>query len=91
MIEFKNVTKTFKSGGNEITALDDVSLTIEKGDIFGVVGFSGAGKSTLIRTVNLLERPTKGSVAVAGTDLTTLKSKELRAERKKDRYDFSTF
>lgn len=83
MIEFKNVTKTFKSGGKEITALDGVSLTIEKGDIFGVVGFSGAGKSTLIRTVNLLERPTEGSVAVAGTDLTTLKSKELRAERKK--------
>lgn len=83
MIEFKNVTKTFKSGGKEVTALEGVSLTIEKGDIFGVVGFSGAGKSTLIRTVNLLERPTKGSVTVAGTDLTTLKPKELRAERKK--------
>ncbi|EUJ49232.1 methionine import ATP-binding protein MetN [Listeria rocourtiae FSL F6-920] len=91
MIEFKNVTKTFKSGGKEVTALDGVSLTIEKGDIFGVVGFSGAGKSTLIRTVNLLERPTNGSVTVAGTDLTTLKPKELRAERKKDWHDFSAF
>lgn len=83
MIEFKDVTKTFKSGGKEITALDGVSLTIEKGDIFGVVGFSGAGKSTLIRTVNLLERPTTGSVTIAGTDLTGLSSKDLRAERKK--------
>lgn len=83
MIEFKDVTKTFKSGGKEITALDGVSLTIEKGDIFGVVGFSGAGKSTLIRTVNLLERPTTGSVTIAGTDLASLSSKDLRAERKK--------
>ncbi|EUJ44312.1 methionine ABC transporter ATP-binding protein [Listeria riparia] len=83
MIEFKDVTKTFKSGGKEITALDGVSLTIEKGDIFGVVGLSGAGKSTLIRTVNLLERPTTGSVTIAGTDLASLSSKDLRAERKK--------
>ncbi len=58
MIEFRHVSKMFDSGDKQIEALKDVHLTVEKGDIFGVIGYSGAGKSTLIRTVNLLEYPT---------------------------------
>lgn len=83
MIEFKGTTKQFKSKAGTVTALDNVHLTIEKGDIFGVIGFSGAGKSTLLRTVNLLETPTGGSVLVEGKDLTTLSKAALREEKKK--------
>ncbi|MDB2384701.1 methionine ABC transporter ATP-binding protein [Endozoicomonas sp.] len=81
MIELKNVSKRFISDGNEVIALDDISLTVPEGAIYGVIGSSGAGKSTLIRCVNLLERPTSGSVMVAGSDLTTLSDKELRMAR----------
>lgn len=82
MIEFLQVGKTFESGGKTINALKGVTLTVEKGDIFGVIGFSGAGKSTLLRTVNLLERPTSGSVIVDGKDLTALSVHELRSVKK---------
>lgn len=82
MIEFHDVQKTFESGGKTVEALKGVTLTVEKGDIFGVIGFSGAGKSTLLRTVNLLERPTSGKVIVDGKDLTTLSVKELRSVKK---------
>ena len=63
--------------------MDDVSLTIQDGDIFGIIGFSGAGKSTLVRCINLLERPTSGSVEVDGQELTRMSAKELRQARKK--------
>jgi D-methionine transport system ATP-binding protein len=81
LITIEHLTKTYRHRGAAITALDDVSLTAERGDIFGVVGESGAGKSTLIRCVNLLERPTAGRVLVEGTDITTLRGAALRRAR----------
>ena len=78
MIEFKNIYKTFKTKETEVHALQDVSLTIEKGDIFGVIGFSGAGKSTLVRMVNALEIPTSGTVTVNGRNVSELKGTDLR-------------
>ena len=83
MIEFQQVTKTFQTKKQTVEALKGIDLTVEKGDIFGVVGYSGAGKSTLIRLVNLLERPSTGQVIVDGQPLTELKPKQLRAEKKK--------
>ncbi|PZU19063.1 MAG: DL-methionine transporter ATP-binding subunit, partial [Chryseobacterium sp.] len=62
MIEIKNISKTFHHKKQSFKALDNISLTIEKGDIVGIIGFSGAGKSTLIRTVNLLEKPDNGEI-----------------------------
>ena len=82
LIEIRGLTKAFGSGAAAVTALNDVSLDIEEGEIFGVIGLSGAGKSTLVRCMNLLERPDIGSVTVAGADLTRLKPKELRAARR---------
>ncbi|MDD7805096.1 MAG: methionine ABC transporter ATP-binding protein [Endozoicomonas sp. (ex Botrylloides leachii)] len=81
MIELKHVSKVFASGDKEDKALDNISLTVPEGTIYGVIGPSGAGKSTLIRCVNLLERPTSGSVRVAGSDLMMLSEKELRTAR----------
>lgn len=66
-----------------VTAVDDVSLSVQKGDIYGIVGFSGAGKSTLIRTVNLLQKPTRGEVIIGNEDITKLNEKSLRERRKK--------
>ncbi|MER2191958.1 MAG: methionine ABC transporter ATP-binding protein [Solibacillus sp.] len=83
MIEFHGTTKEFRTKNSTITALDAVHLTINHGDIFGVIGFSGAGKSTLLRTVNLLEAPTSGKVLVDGKELTALSKRELREEKKK--------
>ncbi|MCQ9637736.1 ATP-binding cassette domain-containing protein [Chryseobacterium sp. WG23] len=83
MIEIKNISKTFHQKKQSFKALDRVSLTIEKGDIVGIIGFSGAGKSTLIRTVNLLERPDEGQIIINGKDFTQLSSKQLAEERKK--------
>ncbi|MEO2475076.1 ATP-binding cassette domain-containing protein, partial [Enterococcus faecalis] len=60
MIELKNISVTFQQKKQEIQAVQDVSLTIDKGDIYGIVGYSGAGKSTLVRVINLLQRPTAG-------------------------------
>ncbi|MGG3887611.1 methionine ABC transporter ATP-binding protein [Metabacillus fastidiosus] len=82
MIHFHEVSKVFNDGAKEIEALKDINLTIEKGDIFGVIGFSGAGKSTLLRTVNLLEYPTSGTVIVEGKNLAALSNKELREAKK---------
>lgn len=82
MIEIQNVSKRFASTSGEIHALKQVSLTVEKGDIFGVIGFSGAGKSTLVRLVNLLEYPSEGRVLIDGTDITTLSKADLRKLRK---------
>ncbi|MBL3547204.1 MULTISPECIES: methionine ABC transporter ATP-binding protein [Chryseobacterium] len=83
MIEIRNISKTFHQKKQSFKALDRVSLTIEKGDIVGIIGFSGAGKSTLIRTVNLLERPDEGQIIINGKDFTQLSSKQLAEERKK--------
>jgi len=83
MIEIKNISKTFHQKKQSFKALDDVNLTVEKGEIVGITGFSGAGKSTLIRTVNLLERPDAGEIIINGTDFTRLNSKQLAKERKK--------
>lgn len=81
MIELKHLTKTFKTDNGPVTALNDVSLSIAQGDIYGIIGFSGAGKSTLVRCINLLERPDTGEVWVDGTELTHLTESQLRAER----------
>ncbi|WP_295751075.1 methionine ABC transporter ATP-binding protein [uncultured Oscillibacter sp.] len=83
MIELNHISKDFGSGPGQVHAVRDVSLSIEKGEIFGIIGFSGAGKSTLVRCMNLLERPTAGTVAVDGRELTALAAKELRQARKK--------
>ncbi len=83
MIQLNHVSKNFGSGEGQIHAVQDVSLHIAKGEIFGVIGFSGAGKSTLVRCINLLERPTEGTVTVDGQELTALPPAELRQARKK--------
>ena len=79
--ELKNVSKIYKNDGKEFTALKDVSLTINEGEIFGIIGMSGAGKSTLVRTLNRLEEVSSGSVEFYGNDLATLKPAELRSVR----------
>ena len=84
MIELRHVSKTFDTGSKDkqVHAVRDVSLTIADGEIFGIIGFSGAGKSTLVRCINLLERPTSGSVIIDGEDLTAFSEKKLRQARK---------
>ena len=83
MIELTHISKNFASGGRTVHAVQDVSLSIGKGEIFGIIGFSGADKSTLVRCINLLERPTSGSVTVDGKEMTALSARELRQARKK--------
>lgn len=83
MIELKNVSKVFSDGTQEIVAVDDVSLHIDEGETFGIIGYSGAGKSTLVRTLNGLEQPTSGSITVAGKELSRLNGKQLRQSRQK--------
>ena len=82
IIEIKGLTKRFGEGDGSVTALRDIDLTIEKGDIFGIIGLSGAGKSTLVRCMNLLERPTQGTVIFDGKDLTAMPEKQLRVARR---------
>ena len=77
MIEIQNLNKTYDAASGPITALRDINLTIEDGEIFGIIGLSGAGKSTLVRCINLLERPTSGKVVLAGQALTALPRKAL--------------
>ena len=81
MIELKQIQKVYE-GAVRVEALKEINVTIQEGEIFGVIGQSGAGKSTLIRCINMLERPTAGSVIVDGVDLTKLNTVELREERK---------
>ena len=83
MIELKHICRDFGEGKLTIHAVNDVSLTVDSGDIFGVIGFSGAGKSTLVRCINLLERPDSGTVLIDGVEMTALKPRELREARKK--------
>ena len=81
IIEIRGLRKTFGQGEAAVTALDGIDLSIEKGEIFGIIGLSGAGKSTLVRCMNLLETPTEGTVRVDGQEITTLSPKELRKAR----------
>ena len=82
VIEILNVEKVFKNKKSEVHALRNVSLKVEKGDVFGIVGYSGAGKSTLLRLVNLLEKPTSGSVKIEEREIINLSEKELNILRK---------
>lgn len=82
-IELKNISKHFFGKNTDVLAVNDVSLSIEKGDVFGIVGYSGAGKSTLVRLLNGLELPTAGSVVADGENISTLASRDLRSFRKK--------
>ena len=94
IITFDHVVKEFKTrgrGANIARAVDDVSLTIDRGDIFGIIGYSGAGKSTLVRLINALERPTSGTVTVLGTDITSLSETKLRPIRQKIGMIFQQF
>lgn len=83
MIQVENLCKRFNTKGGTVEAAKNISFSIEKGEIFGIIGLSGAGKSTLVRCLNLLERPTSGTVRVNGKNLTELSEKELRKERQK--------
>ena len=91
MIELRELTKTFEVNGAPFTALDHVSLTVNDGDIYGIIGMSGAGKSTLVRCINLLERPTSGQVLLNGADLTAMSEKELRQVRRSISMIFQQF
>ena len=91
MIELKHVSKTFDSDSGGVDALKDVSLTIEDGDIYGIIGMSGAGKSTLVRCINLLEKPTAGEVVVDGQRLDTMTPAQLRAARREITMIFQRF
>ena len=82
MIEIKNLEKVFGEGEGQIVALRDINLTIEDGEIFGIIGLSGAGKSTLVRCINLLERPTAGDVVIDGRSLMGMSTKELLEMRR---------
>lgn len=82
MIEIKHLSKTFPVANGKVDALRDVSLTIPDGEIYGIIGMSGAGKSTLVRCINMLERPTTGSVFIDGQDIGSLSEAQLREERR---------
>lgn len=77
MIRLEGITKQYKN----TTAVHDISLTIGKGEIFGIIGYSGAGKSTLVRCLNLLERPTKGKIFIGGEEITALSDRDIRKKR----------
>ncbi|NLF45576.1 MAG: methionine ABC transporter ATP-binding protein [Syntrophomonadaceae bacterium] len=91
MIEISNLTKIYKTPQHDVLALDQVSLKINKGEIFGIIGLSGAGKSTLIRCINMLEKPTSGSIMVDGQVITSLAKKDLRQTRQKIGMIFQQF
>ncbi len=82
MIEITKLTKTFSAASGDVAALRDISITIETGEIFGIIGMSGAGKSTLVRCINMLERPESGSVVIDGVDIGALNDRELRQMRR---------
>lgn len=91
MIVLRNVTKIFNARSGPVTAVDDVSLQVEQGQIYGIIGYSGAGKSTLIRLLNGLEKPTSGSVTVAGQDIAQTSGETLRQARLKISMIFQHF
>ena len=92
MIELEHIVKRFRAdGGAAVDAVNDVSLRVEDGEIYGIIGFSGAGKSTLVRCINLLERPTSGSVRIDGVEMTKLAPKDLYRARRKIGMIFQQF
>ena len=91
MVEVSHLYKTFTNKESTVEALKDINLSVEAGDIYGIIGMSGAGKSTLVRCLNYLERPTGGKVIVDGKDLSALSEKELRQERKNIAMIFQNF
>ena len=91
MIKVEHANKTFSGKYGTVHALQDVSIHVEKGDIYGIIGFSGAGKSTLIRLVNGLETPDTGNVIVQEKNLGNLKKTQLRKLRRKSEWFFSNF
>ena len=88
MIKISNLTKKYN---NDVVALNGVTLSVDKGDIYGIIGLSGAGKSTLVRCINLLEQPTSGTIEIYGVDLTKLSKKDLRVKRKEISMIFQNF
>ena len=91
MIELKHLSKIYDNGKTKVEAIRDINLTIEDGDIFGIIGLSGAGKSTLIRCINFLEKPTEGQVIFDGVDLGTISHKELLKKRQSMSMIFQSF
>lgn len=91
MIEIKNLYKTFQTSDGCVEALKDINLTVNDGDIYGIIGMSGAGKSTLVRCINMLERPTSGTVEIDGKDIGSLSEAELRKVRRNVTMIFQSF
>ena len=91
LIEFRDVSKTFTTGSTEVKALQSITLDIDAGDIFAIIGGSGAGKSTLVRLINALESATSGSVSIEGIDITRLREKEIRKIRSRMGMIFQQF
>ncbi len=91
IVELRGLSKTFGAGAEQVAALQQVSLAVEPGEIFGIIGLSGAGKSTLVRCINLLERPDEGQVLFHGQDLTAMSTKQLRQVRRKISMIFQSF
>ncbi|MBC7550267.1 MAG: ATP-binding cassette domain-containing protein, partial [Cellulomonas sp.] len=91
MVCLQHVTKEFSAGKQTVRAVDDVSLEIERGEIFGVIGYSGAGKSTLVRLINALESPTSGTVIIDGETITGKTERQLRPVRARTGFIFQQF
>ncbi len=91
MINLVHLNKTFDVGEQAVDALKDITLTVNDGDIYGIIGMSGAGKSTLVRCINMLETPTSGQILIDGVDMTKLTQKELREKRRKITMIFQSF
>ena len=91
MIRITGLKKVYGSGATAVTALDNINLTVNKGDIHGIIGMSGAGKSTLIRCVNRLDTPTEGSIEIDGQDILAMNPRQLRATRRRVSMIFQHF
>lgn len=91
MIELRHLGKTYQLNNRSVCAIEDINLTIEDGDVFGIIGLSGAGKSTLVRCINYLEHPTAGQVLIDGVDLATLTPKQMREVRRSMSMIFQDF
>jgi len=91
MIEIQHLYKTFETKDGKVEALKDINITVEDGDIYGIIGMSGAGKSTLVRCINMIERPTEGTVVIDGVDMSTLSEVELRKIRRDVTMIFQSF
>ena len=91
IVELRGLSKTFGAGAEQVAALQQVTLAVKPGEIFGIIGLSGAGKSTLVRCINLLERPDEGQVLFHGQDLTAMSTKQLRQVRRKISMIFQSF